>query len=133
FECRSMQSTPGLARRNHILQQVPQQAASSCHTVQDWGKKCQWVNRLEGERFHTVHFMVFCGFTLARKNGEPIKRVCRDKGCHRIGGMNMDFFPDDYMVITLRLLMAALLSGLIGLEREMKKQPAGLRTHLLVG
>jgi len=47
--------------------------------------------------------------------------------------MNMDFFPDDYMVITLRLLMAALLSGLIGLEREMKKQPAGLRTHLLVG
>ena len=45
----------------------------------------------------------------------------------------MDFLPDDYLVITLRLLMAALLSGLIGMEREMKKQPAGLRTHLLVG
>lgn len=45
----------------------------------------------------------------------------------------MDFLPDDYLVITLRLMMAALLSGLIGMEREMKKQPAGLRTHLLVG
>lgn len=45
----------------------------------------------------------------------------------------MDFLPDDYLLITLRLIMAALLSGLIGMEREMKKQPAGLRTHLLVG
>ncbi|MFD1032377.1 MgtC/SapB family protein [Metaplanococcus flavidus] len=45
----------------------------------------------------------------------------------------MDFIPEDYMVITLRLLMAAILSGIIGIERETKKQPAGLRTHLLVG
>lgn len=45
----------------------------------------------------------------------------------------MDFLPEDYMVITIRLLMAALLSGMIGMEREAKKQPAGLRTHLLVG
>lgn len=45
----------------------------------------------------------------------------------------MDFLPEDYMVITIRLLMAAFLSGLIGIERETKKQPAGLRTHLLVG
>ena len=45
----------------------------------------------------------------------------------------MDFLPDDYLVNTLRLMMAALLSGCIGMEREMKKQPAGLRTHLLVG
>lgn len=45
----------------------------------------------------------------------------------------MDFLPADYMVITLRLLMAAVLSGIIGIERETKKQPAGLRTHLLVG
>lgn len=45
----------------------------------------------------------------------------------------MDFLPADYMVITIRLLMAAFLSGLIGIERETKKQPAGLRTHLLVG
>lgn len=45
----------------------------------------------------------------------------------------MDFLPEDYMVITIRLLMAALLSGIIGMERETKKQPAGLRTHLLVG
>ncbi|WP_084242761.1 MgtC/SapB family protein [Planomicrobium okeanokoites] len=45
----------------------------------------------------------------------------------------MDFLPADYMVITIRLLMAAFLSGMIGIERETKKQPAGLRTHLLVG
>ena len=45
----------------------------------------------------------------------------------------MDFLPDDYLVITVRLLMAAFLSGMIGIERETKKQPAGLRTHLLVG
>lgn len=45
----------------------------------------------------------------------------------------MDFLPEDYMVITVRLLMAAVLSGIIGIERETKKQPAGLRTHLLVG
>ncbi len=45
----------------------------------------------------------------------------------------MGFLPEDYMLITLRLVMAALLSGLIGIERERKKQPAGLRTHLLVG
>lgn len=45
----------------------------------------------------------------------------------------MDFLPEDFMVITIRLLMAAGLSGLIGMERESKNQPAGLRTHLLVG
>lgn len=35
--------------------------------------------------------------------------------------------------MTVRLLVAALLSGLVGLEREMKRHPAGFRTHLLVG
>lgn len=45
----------------------------------------------------------------------------------------MDFLPEDFLVITIRLLMAAGLSGLIGMERESKNQPAGLRTHLLVG
>ena len=45
----------------------------------------------------------------------------------------MDFLPGDYVGIVIRLLAAALLSGLIGIEREAKQQPAGLRTHLLVG
>lgn len=31
------------------------------------------------------------------------------------------------------MLIAAALGGLIGLERELKDQPAGLRTHILVG
>lgn len=45
----------------------------------------------------------------------------------------MGFLPDDYLIIMGRLLMAAFVSGLIGIERETKQQPAGLRTHLLVG
>lgn len=45
----------------------------------------------------------------------------------------MDFLPHDYVLIIARLLLTAFLSGLIGMERESKQQPAGLRTHLLVG
>jgi putative Mg2+ transporter-C (MgtC) family protein len=32
----------------------------------------------------------------------------------------------------LRLLVAALLGGLVGLERELKHRPAGLRTHMFI-
>jgi putative Mg2+ transporter-C (MgtC) family protein len=32
----------------------------------------------------------------------------------------------------LRLLVAAVLGGLIGLERELKRRPAGLRTHMFI-
>jgi putative Mg2+ transporter-C (MgtC) family protein len=35
-------------------------------------------------------------------------------------------------VLAGRLLVAAVLGALIGLEREIKKHPAGLRTHMLV-
>lgn len=35
--------------------------------------------------------------------------------------------------IALRLVLAALLSGIIGLERELNQRAAGLRTHILVG
>lgn len=38
---------------------------------------------------------------------------------------------DDFS-LTLRLLLAMLLGGLIGLEREQANHPAGLRTHILV-
>ncbi len=34
--------------------------------------------------------------------------------------------------VVLRLLVAGLLGGLIGLERELAGKPAGLRTHMLV-
>ena len=34
--------------------------------------------------------------------------------------------------IMIRLLVSALLGGLIGMERESSKRPAGFRTHLLV-
>jgi putative Mg2+ transporter-C (MgtC) family protein len=36
-------------------------------------------------------------------------------------------------VILARLLAAVFFSGLIGLEREARARPAGLRTHMLVG
>ncbi|MGZ9587320.1 MgtC/SapB family protein [Paenibacillus marinisediminis] len=38
----------------------------------------------------------------------------------------------DNVTLTLRLLLAMLLGGLVGLEREQANHPAGLRTHILV-
>jgi len=38
----------------------------------------------------------------------------------------------EFTRITLRLLIAAILGGLLGYERELKGKPAGLRTHMLV-
>jgi putative Mg2+ transporter-C (MgtC) family protein len=38
----------------------------------------------------------------------------------------------DQVQITIRLILALLLGGLIGLEREMSSHAAGLRTHILV-
>lgn len=38
-----------------------------------------------------------------------------------------------YLDVTIRLLVAALLTGAVGLERELRERAAGLRTHMLVG
>lgn len=43
------------------------------------------------------------------------------------------FLGSDFWIMTFRIFVAALLTGVIGLERELKKHPAGIRTHLLVG
>lgn len=40
--------------------------------------------------------------------------------------------PSDYIVILAKLSLAVFLGFLIGIEREMKKKPAGLRTHTIV-
>jgi putative Mg2+ transporter-C (MgtC) family protein len=40
---------------------------------------------------------------------------------------------NELVIIVSRLLLAVLLCGLIGLEREINQHPAGFRTHLLVG
>jgi putative Mg2+ transporter-C (MgtC) family protein len=37
-----------------------------------------------------------------------------------------------FSVITARLLLAAVLGGIVGFEREWRHRPAGLRTHILV-
>ena len=50
--------------------------------------------------------------------------------------MIQEFFASTvlgYEDIALRLVIAALLTGLIGWERERRRKPAGLRTHMLVG
>lgn len=39
---------------------------------------------------------------------------------------------EPFGVVVARLLVAAVLGALIGLEREIKNHPAGLRTHMLV-
>jgi putative Mg2+ transporter-C (MgtC) family protein len=50
----------------------------------------------------------------------------------------MNFFSDfgastylPFQTIALRLLIAALFGAVIGMEREWRKRPAGLRTHML--
>ena len=38
----------------------------------------------------------------------------------------------DIFLVTVRILLAALLGAIIGLERETKKRAAGFRTHIIV-
>ncbi|MGJ5631803.1 MgtC/SapB family protein [Nostoc sp. CALU 1950] len=39
---------------------------------------------------------------------------------------------DDWMNISFRLCIALLVGAIIGLDREIRRKPAGLRTHMLV-
>jgi putative Mg2+ transporter-C (MgtC) family protein len=39
----------------------------------------------------------------------------------------------NYLEITIKIGIIVLLSGVIGLDRELKHKPAGLKTHILVG
>jgi putative Mg2+ transporter-C (MgtC) family protein len=43
----------------------------------------------------------------------------------------MDFFLS-FLEIPLRLILAAVIGGILGYEREQKEKPAGLRTHMMV-
>jgi putative Mg2+ transporter-C (MgtC) family protein len=45
----------------------------------------------------------------------------------------MGFEPHTELVLLLRLVIAGLLAGILGWERESARKPAGLRTHMLVG
>lgn len=47
--------------------------------------------------------------------------------------LSYDWISDKTVTITIRLILAAILCGLVGIEREFKRHPAGFRTHLLVG
>lgn len=44
----------------------------------------------------------------------------------------MPFREVTYMAVAVRILVALVLGGIIGLERGMKNRPAGLRTYMLV-
>jgi putative Mg2+ transporter-C (MgtC) family protein len=47
--------------------------------------------------------------------------------------VNRDFHPaSSWLHIILRLSFALLLGAIIGLERQLRNKPAGLRTHMLV-
>ena len=44
-----------------------------------------------------------------------------------------DFFREmDSLAVTSRLVLAMICGGLIGIEREIKRRPAGFRTHILI-
>lgn len=43
------------------------------------------------------------------------------------------FFGEHFLIIMIRILIALVLSGIIGFEREFKNHSAGFRTHILVG
>lgn len=47
--------------------------------------------------------------------------------------MLQSFFDTDFINSMIKLVIALTLSGLIGLERELNRHFAGLRTHILVG
>lgn len=40
--------------------------------------------------------------------------------------------PNDWLGITFRLCLALVIGAVIGLERQLRRKPAGLRTHMLV-
>jgi putative Mg2+ transporter-C (MgtC) family protein len=40
--------------------------------------------------------------------------------------------PNDFLNVTLRLCLALLFGAIIGVERQIRNKPAGLRTHILV-
>jgi putative Mg2+ transporter-C (MgtC) family protein len=44
----------------------------------------------------------------------------------------IEFTGSHYYEITIRLFLATLLGGLVGIEREQNNHPAGFRTHILV-
>lgn len=43
------------------------------------------------------------------------------------------FIGDNFLLISIRIIVALLLSGIIGFEREIHNHSAGFRTHILVG
>ena len=44
-----------------------------------------------------------------------------------------DFARDlNFLGVSFRLILAMICGGLIGLEREYKRRPAGFRTHILI-
>ncbi|MEI7640423.1 MAG: MgtC/SapB family protein [bacterium] len=47
--------------------------------------------------------------------------------------MTFNFLPSNYLEITLKVLVIIVLGGLVGLDREIKHKPAGIKTHILVG
>ncbi|MFB2893238.1 MgtC/SapB family protein [Aerosakkonemataceae cyanobacterium BLCC-F50] len=45
---------------------------------------------------------------------------------------SLSLAPDDWLGLLSRLLFSLLLGGIVGWERQRKRKPAGLRTHMIV-
>ncbi|MGL5925082.1 MgtC/SapB family protein [Chroococcidiopsis sp.] len=45
---------------------------------------------------------------------------------------NISFAPNDWLSICFRLAMALVFGAILGVERQIGRKPAGLRTHMLV-
>jgi putative Mg2+ transporter-C (MgtC) family protein len=57
-------------------------------------------------------------------------RAFPDSSCETIHHMLLPF--DQVIEIAVRLLAAVLIGGCIGIDREIRRKPAGIRTHALV-
>lgn len=79
---------------------------------------------------------------MAAPSPKPLCQLCACRGTRPHGQRSeametfIERFGHDtwlpFPVIAARLLLAALLGGLVGAEREWRARPAGLRTHILI-
>jgi len=108
-------------------------------------KKPRWVRSLRkglpgkhrgGRSLHAglkaaLCLMVFAGAQnggVREPSGSSYVLALMDEFVERFG--QQTWLP--FSVISARLLLAALLGSIVGLEREWRNRPAGLRTHILV-
>lgn len=69
---------------------------------------------------------------MKRAKGHICLRRCSVYCLRAILPSTLSLSANDWLGITFRLLLALIFGAIIGLERQVRKKPAGLRTHMLV-